>query len=81
MGGLLLMGNTASIDTGIMNTKLHVFCASRFFMVTFVAQIYNIVICAYLCSKTNAISKWNLYLKYFILFMILVQAVDSLIKS
>ena len=74
------MGNTASIDTGDMNKKLHVFCASKFFIITFIAQIYNTVICAWLSDKTKSITKSNLYLKYAILGMLLLQGIDSAVK-
>ena len=81
MGGLLLMGNTATIDTGNMNKGLHGFCASRFFIVTFIAQIYNTVICAYLSDKTKSITKTNLYVKYGILALLALQGIDSTIKG
>lgn len=81
MGGLLLMGNTATIDTGVMNGKLHGFCASKFFILTFIAQIYNTVIVTIFYRKTKAISLWNLYLKYFILLMLVLQAIDASIKG
>jgi hypothetical protein len=81
MGGLILMGNTATIDTGDMNKHLHVFCASRFFIITFAAQIYNAVLCTWLSTKTTKLPKWNLYLKYFILGMLVLQAIDSSIKE
>lgn len=81
MGGLFLTGNTASIDTGFMNTKLHVFCAGKFFIFTILAQIYNTVVCARLSQQTSAISKWNMYLKYFILGMFVLQVIDSLSKG
>lgn len=81
MGGLLLMGNTATIDTGKMNEKLHEFCASKFFIVTLIAQIYNTYICTDLQRKTHAISRTNLYLKYFVLFMLILQIIDSSIKG
>ena len=75
------MGNTASIDTGNMNKNLHVFCASKFFIVTFIAQIYNTVICSYLSDKTKSITKTNLYVKYGILALLALQGIDSAIKG
>jgi hypothetical protein len=81
MGGMFLMGNTASIDTGYMNGKLHGFCASKFFILTIVAQVYNTVIVADLCKRTTSVSKFNLYLKYFVLFMLAVQAIDTAVKG
>ena len=44
MGALLLMGNTATIDTGKINTKWHTTCATTFFIFTLVAQVYNTII-------------------------------------
>ena len=81
MGGIFLMGNTANLDTGYQNTKLHVFCAGRFFIFTILAQIYNTIIVALLSKKTKLISKWNLYLKYFVLILFLLQVIDSAIKG
>ena len=72
--------NTATIDTGDMNKHLHSSCASKFFIVTFIAQIYNTVVVAWMASKTNAISKANLYLKYFGILLLLIQGIYSSIK-
>lgn len=81
MGGLLLTMNTATIDTGHMNKHLHASCASRFFIVTILAQVYNTVVCANLSDLTTAISKRNLYVKYFIMVMLVVQGLYSAAKS
>lgn len=80
MGGLLLMGNTATIDTGVMNGNIHTFCASRFFILTIIAQVYNTVICVNLYKKTKALSKANLYMKFFVIFLLILQIIDSSIK-
>ena len=77
MGGLLLMVNTATIDTGHMNEHLHEWCAMSFFIITFFAQIYNTVIVVDLQNKTNAFSESNLYLKYVILGLLGIQLVGS----
>ena len=80
MGGMLLTINTATIDTGDMNKTLHGFCASRFFIVTFIAQIYNTVVVAWMAKQTIAISKTNLHLKYFVLVLLAVQGIYSSMK-
>ncbi len=76
-GGCLLMGSTAAIDTGHMNETFHVICASSFFILTFFAQIYNTIIVVYLSTQTKVISKPNLYFKYFILLLLLIQLILS----
>lgn len=73
MGAFLLMGSTANIDTGKHNSKWHTFCASRFFILTVVAQIYNTYVFTHLYFKHKAVSKILTYLKLFHLFLILVQ--------
>lgn len=59
----------------------HDVCATSFFILTFFAQIYNTVIVYFLSEKTRAISKINLYFKYFILFMLLIQLIYSSTKG
>lgn len=73
VGACLLMGSTANIDTGKHNSKWHTFCASRFFMLTVAAQIYNTCVFAHLYFKHKAVNKILTYLKIFHLFLILVQ--------
>ena len=80
-GSLLLMGNTATIDTGFMNGDLHGFCASNFFLTTFVAQTLNTIIFAQLQQRTKMISKNSLYAKYFVLFLLALQGAYSSIKD
>ena len=77
MGGLFLMVNTATIDTGHMNEHLHEWCASSFFIISFFAQVYNVVIVVDLQNRTQAFSQPNIYLKYFILAMLALQLTDS----
>ena len=48
-----------------------------FFILTFFAQIYNSVIVVDLQAKTKAFSQINLYVKYFILFILALQLIDS----
>lgn len=71
------MVNTATIDTGYMNEHLHEWCASSFFILTFFAQIYNIVVVVDLQNKCGAFKQWNLYLKYGILALLALQLLDS----
>lgn len=78
MGGMLLMGSTANIDTGKHNSKWHTFCASRFFILTLIAQIYNTVIYSIVHSKTGKINKINLYFKYFLAFLLILQLLISI---
>jgi hypothetical protein len=77
MGGMLLMGNTATIDTGKMNGKWHGACASNFFIFTLVAQLYNTFICAVMHSKIKTINTYNLYFKYLLLGLLIFQLVLS----
>ena len=73
----LLTINTATIDTGYMNKHLHGFCASRFFIFTLFAQVYNTAICVHLYNKTKALNLYNLYLKYFMFALLVVQLIYS----
>ena len=77
MGGLLLMVNTATIDTGHMNETLHEWCAASFFIITFFSQVYNTVIVADIQRRTNAFSQANIYFKYAILAALAVQLVGN----
>jgi hypothetical protein len=43
IGSMLLMGNTATIDTGKMNEDWHSTCASNFFVFTLIAQTLNTI--------------------------------------
>jgi len=70
---MLLMGSTANIDTGKANGKWHGFCASNFFVFTILAQIYNTVIFWIVSEKIQTVSKNNLYLKLFVLGLLIVQ--------
>jgi hypothetical protein len=63
MGGMLLMGSTANIDTGKRNGKWHTFCASKFFIFTLVALLYNTVIYSIVHFKIGKVSTKNLYFK------------------
>lgn len=73
MGAFLLMGSTANIDTGKHNSKWHTFCASKFFILTVAAQIYNTCVFAHLYFKYKAVSKVLTYAKIFHLVLVLIQ--------
>ncbi len=77
MGTMLLMGNTATIDTGKMNEHWHETCASNFFIFTLVSQVLNTVIYTLLYSKIKAISYNNLLFKYFLIILLVIQGVVS----
>ena len=81
MGAMLLMGNTSTIDTGKMNEKWHTNCASRFFIFTLVAQVYNTIIVSIIHAKIKTISTNNLYLKYVILALLIFQLYLSSFSS
>lgn len=55
MGTFYLFGSTATIDTGIMNMKLHVHCAGMFFILTIASILYNNVVCYIVYKKTDKI--------------------------
>lgn len=72
------MGSTANIDTGIVNSKWHTFCASRFFIFTLAAQVYNSVIYWIVHCKIGKVNTLNLYFKLFLSFLLLVQLIISI---
>ena len=80
-GSLFLMGSTANIDTGKMNTKWHTLCASRFFLLTVIAQIYNTIICTIVQTNTRGLSEGNLVFKYGLIGLILLQLMVSVVKG
>ena len=63
MGCLFLMGNTALIDTGIMNTPLHVACAGQFFICSILATFYNTFIGWILFRKAKVSGCFSFILK------------------
>ena len=75
---MLLMGSTANIDTGKRNGKWHTFCASRFFILTLVALIYNTVIYCIVHSKVGKVNVPNLYFKLGLVAAMLLQLYISL---
>ena len=77
IGGMLLMGNTATIDTGKMNEKWHTSCASSFFIFTLTAQVYNAIIYSLVYSKTKAVSYNNLLFKYALIALLVFQLLLS----
>lgn len=77
MGSFLLMGSTANIDTGERNNKWHTECASKFFICTLIAQIYNTAIFSHLYFAHKAVSKTTTYLKLIHLGLLLFQLYES----
>jgi hypothetical protein len=75
--GFLLMGSTALIDTGYMFELAHDICATSFFILTFFAQVYNVVVVADLQKRTQAFSQNNLYVKYIICGILAIQLVGN----
>lgn len=73
------MGSTANLDTGKKNPKWHTFCASRFFIFTIVALIYNTVIYCIVYKKIKKVSLPNLYFKLALLAAMILQLYISLI--
>ena len=55
IGGMLLMGSTANLDTGRTHPKWHTFCASKFFIFTLLALIYNTVLYSIVHSKIGKV--------------------------
>lgn len=78
MGGMLLMGSTANIDTGKRNGKWHTFCASKFFLLTLLALIYNTVLYWIVHSKIGKVNVPNLYFKLALVGAMLLQLYISL---
>jgi hypothetical protein len=73
MSTMLLMGNTATIDTGVMRTPWHTFCASKFFQFTILCQSYNTFILTIIHRKIGTINYPNLILKYFLAALVVLQ--------
>jgi len=80
MGSLLLMGNTATIDTGKMNTKWHTTCATQFFYFTLSAQIYNTVIYWLIYMEIKTLNFYNILYKTFIMALLAAQLIYSSMK-
>jgi hypothetical protein len=81
MGAMLLMGNTATIDTGKMNEKWHETCASTFFIFTLAAQVLNAILYTLVYSKTKAVSYNNLLFKYALIGLLAIQGLLSLYQG
>jgi hypothetical protein len=77
IGGMLLMGSTANLDTGKRHPKWHTFCASRFFIFTLLALIYNAVLYCIVYAKIKTVSVLNLYFKVVLVALTVLQIVIS----
>jgi hypothetical protein len=73
MGAFALMGSTASVDTGIRNGNWHTACASSFFLLTILAQLYNTLISWIVYVNIKTINKNLLYLKSIHSFLVVLQ--------
>ena len=69
-----LFVSTATIDTGKMNTQLHVLCAGLFFLLTIMACVYNsfIYLMIYLHHK-RVIKFWSLMIKLVLSVALIIQ--------
>jgi len=77
MGAFLLMGSTANIDTGQHNSKWHTECASKFFIFTVLAQLYNTIVFSHLYFVHKAVSKTTTYLKLIHLVLLILQLISA----
>ena len=73
LGILFLFVNTATIDTGRMNTHLHVLCAGSFFLFTTLACIYNTFIYWVLYLKIKKVNFWSLIIKTILIIAMIIQ--------
>lgn len=73
IGGMMLMGSTANLDTGKQSSNWHTFCASRFFLFTVLALIFNTVLYYIVHSKIGKVRTANLYFKLVMLGAIVLQ--------
>ncbi len=54
VGAIALMGSTATLDTGKHDVKLHVKCATSFFLLTIFASIYNTFVSVIVEIRTHS---------------------------
>ncbi len=73
MGGMLLMGSTANLDTGKRHQGWHTFCASHFFVFTVLALLYNTLLYFVLYCKTTKVSLPNLCFKLLLMVAFFIQ--------
>lgn len=81
MGTLYLFGSTATIDTGIMNNKLHIHCAGMFFILTIASCLYNTLLCVLVYRATKKISQISISLKVIIAVLLIFQLYLQLFKA
>ena len=67
------MVSTALLDTGKMDGDFHVICATLFFYLTLLAQLYNTFVFAILCFKFKAVGKIVMYIKLVLAALIIIQ--------
>ena len=73
LGILALFVNTATIDTGYMNTHLHVLCAGCFFLFTIIACIYNTLIYWVIYLHIKSINFVSLIIKTILVLGMIIQ--------
>lgn len=82
MGALFLTVSTATLDTGERKGKLHVHCASGFFICTFFGILYNTILCCVTQYKTKALNQIWLGLKILVAgFLIAMEIYNSINES
>ena len=75
LGVFALFVNTATIDTGKMNEKLHVACAGSFFLLTILACLYNTFVYSMIyLEKKRVIGSWALVAKLVLSAALILQA-------
>ncbi len=75
MGSILLMISTACLDTGYRQGKLHVHCASSFFVMSFIAILYNTVLYWLIYYHNKAVNRGLLWIKTGIAIFLILQVI------
>lgn len=73
MGSLFLTVSTATLDTGVRKGKLHVHCASGFFIFTAFAIFYTTALYWIVYHNTKALNKTLLILKTIVAGLIVIM--------
>ena len=81
MATFYLFGSTATIDTGIMDGKLHVHCAGMFFICSIYSIFYNVIVCCFVYYHTKKITTFSITIKIVLGLLILYQYYLELFKT
>jgi|JI10StandDraft_1071094.scaffolds.fasta_scaffold1060818_1 hypothetical protein len=73
MATFYLFGSTATIDTGIMDMKLHIHCAGVFFILSILSILYNTIVCYFVYKNTKKITLLSISLKITLTGLLLFQ--------